>query len=140
MQPPTRHDAAGRGGESGSDSDDEDGSASDDPCVNRSLCFCLLILAVLGALTATRTTIFDKILGHPLNTNEAIVVIAIVLTSSCLCCLCMQRRMHRAAARARFERVAAASISAAPAASAVRGAAGEPSCLSVPQRQHAAEL
>ena len=138
-----RHTAPEHGGESGSDSDDDDDSVNDDPCVNRSLCFCLLLLAVLGALTATRTTIFDKILGHPLSSNEAIVVIAVVIVSSCLCCVCVQRRMHRAAAQAKLERTSAAVASTASAAHEIGlrdTATSEPAALSVAQRQQVTEL
>ena len=85
------------------DSDDEDfgcdAATANDPCLNRCLCLSLILVVVLGGLVATRTTIFDKMLGHPLSATEFWIILALSLTAGCGCVAFIQVRISRAARR-----------------------------------------
>ena len=89
-----------------SDDDDDDYARAqhNDPCLNRCLCTLLVFLVALGALAATRTTIFDKMKGGPLNDTEFAVGVAAAIIFFCVSMVCISRRMDHNAAVQRAPR------------------------------------
>ena len=85
-----------------SDSEDDDDCYAEaqvnDPCLNRCLCSLLVGVVALGALAATRTTIFDKMKGAPLSTTEFTVGVVATIVFGCVAAALLARRMDRNAA------------------------------------------
>ena len=88
-----------------SDSDDDDeGLDLSDPLLEKCACFGVALFVVLGVLVASQTTIFDKMKGRPLNSQDAIIAAVVLIVGGILLCCCVSTRMRNTRQRARLLR------------------------------------